>query len=83
MKKKEMAFEDGLTRLEEIIQQLEGGALDLDRSLSLFEDGIKLSRQLNQKLTQAEKKLELLLKDENGQLEVAEFPVDPDEPENV
>lgn len=78
-KKRELTFEEGLSRLEELIRQLERGELDLDTSLAVFEEGIKLSRNLNQKLTQAEKKLELLLKDENGQPVSTEFPVIPDE----
>ena len=62
-----MTFEAGVARLEGLIEELENGELDLDRSLAVFEEGINLSRQLNQKLDEAEKKLELLLKDENGQ----------------
>ena len=72
-KKKEMTFESGLTRLEELVEQMEDGGLDLDKSLSVFEEGIKLSRELNQKLDEAEKKLEILIKDEDGQPLVREF----------
>ncbi len=66
-KNDKMTFEVGVARLEELIEELENGELDLDKSLAVFEEGINLSRQLNKKLDEAEKKLELLLKDENGE----------------
>lgn len=59
---KEKSFEQALKRLEEIVQKLEGGDLSLDESLSLFEEGINLSRFCTKKLAQAEKKVEKLLK---------------------
>jgi len=59
---KEKSFEEALKRLEEIVQKLEGGDLSLDESLSLFEEGISLSRFCTKKLAQAEKKVEKLLK---------------------
>ena len=59
---KEKSFEQALKRLEEIVQKLEGGDLSLDESLSLFEEGISLSRFCTKKLAQAEKKVEKLLK---------------------
>ncbi|MFH1092157.1 MAG: exodeoxyribonuclease VII small subunit [Pseudomonadota bacterium] len=78
-RKNDLTFEEGLSRLEELIQELEDGKLDLDRSLAVFEEGIKLSRVLGQKLDQAEKKLELLLKDEQGQPIIEEFNLGPEE----
>ena len=65
-KDKNLTFESGVVRLEEIVEALERGDLDLDKSLAFFEEGVRLSRELNKKLDEAEKKLELLLKDENG-----------------
>jgi exodeoxyribonuclease VII small subunit len=61
-------FEEALQELENIVQRLEDGNLSLDESLALFEEGIKLSRLCAQRLDEAEKKIELLLKDENGSL---------------
>jgi exodeoxyribonuclease VII small subunit len=61
-------FEEALQELESIVQRLEDGNLSLDDSLSLFEEGIKLSRLCAQRLDEAEKKIELLLKDETGAL---------------
>ena len=59
-------FEKALEDLEQIVQRLEDASLPLDDALSLFEEGIKLSRFCSQKLDEAEKKVEMLLKDENG-----------------
>jgi exodeoxyribonuclease VII small subunit len=59
-------FEEALQDLENIVQRLEDGNLSLDESLALFEEGIKLSRLCAQRLDEAEKKIELLMKDENG-----------------
>ena len=61
-------FEEALEALEKIVQRLEDAALPLDEALSLFEEGIKLSRFCAKKLDEAEKKVEILLKDENGNL---------------
>jgi exodeoxyribonuclease VII small subunit len=61
-------FEEALQELETIVQRLEDGNLSLDESLALFEEGIKLSRLCSQRLDEAEKKVEILLKDENGSL---------------
>ena len=56
-----MDFEKNLQRLEEIVQKLEDGELHLEESLKLFEEGVKISRQCNDKLNEAEKKVKLLL----------------------
>lgn len=66
---KEPSFEVAMTRLEEIIQQLEDGEAELDQTLSLFEEGVKLSKQCQKKLETAEKKIELLVKKEGKKLE--------------
>ena len=55
-------FEDALDKLEEITKDLEGGELSLEESLKHFEDGIKLAEYCNQKLNDAQKKVEILLK---------------------
>jgi len=59
---KEENFESALKRLEEIVQKLEEGNLSLDDSLKLFEEGIQLSRFCTKKLSEAEKKVEKLIK---------------------
>lgn len=55
-------FEDALKKLEKIVSTLEEGEIPLEESLKLFEEGIRLSRFCNQKLEEAEKKVEILMK---------------------
>jgi exodeoxyribonuclease VII small subunit len=62
----EKKFEAALSRLEEIVQELEKGDLPLEQSLKFFEEGIKLSRICNKRLEEAERKVEILLKDKSG-----------------
>jgi len=59
---KKSNFENALKRLEEVVQKLEGGDLSLDESLKLFEEGIELSRLCTKKLTEAEARVERLIK---------------------
>ncbi len=59
-------FEDALNKLEKIVSKLEEGDIPLEESLKLFEEGIRLSRLCNQKLDEAEKKVEILLKGKSG-----------------
>jgi exodeoxyribonuclease VII small subunit len=68
-------FEDALNKLEKIVSKLEEGDIPLEESLKLFEEGIRLSRFCNQKLDEAEKKVEILLKGKNGLLKP--HPFDP------
>ena len=56
-----MSFEKKLNRLEEIVQKMEGGEMALDESLKLFEEGVKLSRECNKELSEAEQKVKLLV----------------------
>lgn len=64
----EMGFEEALTRLEEILQKLETGKAPLNESLALFEEGVKLSGYCNKLLDQAEQKVLMFTKDEEGNL---------------
>ena len=72
----EIRFEDALTRLEEIVEKLEEGDLPLEESLSAFEEGIKLSRICAKLLNEAERKVEILIKGEDGQLITEQFEED-------
>lgn len=56
-----MDFEKKLSRLEEIVGKMETGDLALEESLRFFEEGVKLSRECNMQLAQAEQKVKLLL----------------------
>lgn len=66
-------FEQAMTALEEIVRELERGDLPLEDSLKLFEQGVKLSRECQDRLRQAERRIEMLLRDDQGQSVVAEF----------
>jgi exodeoxyribonuclease VII small subunit len=69
----EKKFEAALTRLEDIVQELEKGDIPLDQSLKLFEEGIKLSRICNKRLEDAERKVEILMKDKDGAIQALPF----------
>lgn len=62
----EKTFESSLDELEKIVNQLEDGDLPLEQSLKLFEDGVKLSRECRDRLIQAERRIEILMKDADG-----------------
>ena len=66
-------FEKALADLENIVQRLDENDLSLDESLSLFEEGIKLSRFCSQKLDSVEDKIEILLRDDEGDLKKEPF----------
>ena len=61
-------FEQSLNDLERIVKQLEEGDLALEESLKLFEEGVKLSRECRDRLTSAERRIQVLMKDANGNL---------------
>ena len=63
-------FESALEELEQVVEQLESGALSLEDSLAAFEKGIGLVRFCNQKLNEVEKKIEILVKDKEGRLQL-------------
>jgi exodeoxyribonuclease VII small subunit len=68
-----MKFEEGLKRLEKIVEELESGNLSLDESLENYEEGIRLSKACAKKLEVARKKVEILLKSEDGSVELKPF----------
>jgi exodeoxyribonuclease VII small subunit len=67
------SFETSLEALEQIVQELEQGDLPLEKSLELFEQGIRLSRECQERLSQAERRIEVLLRDNQGRVTVSEF----------
>lgn len=72
-----MDFEKKLNRLEEIVEKMEKGDLTLDESLQLFEEGVKLSRECQQKIGEAENRVKLLMGvDQNGQPQTKDFSPD-------
>ena len=75
-------FEASLEALEQIVHQLEDGDLPLDKSLELFEQGIRLSRECQERLSQAERRIEILLRDNPGRPVATPFKEPPsDAPE--
>jgi exodeoxyribonuclease VII small subunit len=63
----EVRFEAALKQLEEVVQRLEQGELELEESLKLYEEGIRLSRLCHAKLEEAEGRIEMLVKDARGE----------------
>lgn len=59
-------FEQSLDELETIVKKLEDGDLPLEKSLELFEQGVKLSRECRERLTNAERRIEALIKEADG-----------------
>jgi exodeoxyribonuclease VII small subunit len=62
-------FEVALGELEQVVEQLESGDLSLEDSLAAFEKGVGLVKYCNQKLSEVEKRVEILLKDKEGKLQ--------------
>ncbi|MGN1013049.1 MAG: exodeoxyribonuclease VII small subunit [Clostridia bacterium] len=71
--KEEKTFEESLNELEEIATKLESGNLGLDEAIKEFEKGIKLSKECSEKLDEAEKKINILVQGENGNLTEENF----------
>lgn len=78
-------FEEALARLEAIVNELERGQLPLDDSMRIFEEGMKLSKTCLKMLEDAERKVEILIKDKDGSKRVRPFELElssGSEPEN-
>jgi exodeoxyribonuclease VII small subunit len=67
-------FEDSIKKLEEIVTELENGNLSLDESVNKFEEGMKISKQCNKILEEAEKKITILLEND-GELQEEKFDI--------
>ena len=65
-------FEDKITELEKVVNELENGEMSLDESLTKFEQGMKLSKECNKMLEDAEKKITILL-EKDGNIEEENF----------
>ena len=73
----DLPFEKALERLEEIARRLEEEELPLDTSLKLFEEGVALSRRCGRRLEEAERRVEVLVREADGRL--GQEPLDHDE----
>ncbi|NIT52864.1 MAG: exodeoxyribonuclease VII small subunit [candidate division Zixibacteria bacterium] len=67
-KAKDIDFKAGIERLEEIVENLESGEIDLEEALKVFEEGIRISRSLSEKLEKAEKQIRKLVEESDGTL---------------
>lgn len=70
------SFEKDLKRLEDIVAKMEQGDVPLDESMKLFEEGVKLSRLCSERLDKAEKKVEIITADKNGNMTTRPFKAD-------
>jgi exodeoxyribonuclease VII small subunit len=78
-KEQEQSFESSLASLERIVAHLESGDLPLERALELFEEGVALARRCQSQLGDAERKVEMLLR-ERGEIKVTPFEPPKDAP---
>lgn len=73
-------FESAMKQLESIVHKLEGGDLTLDEALKKFQEGVKLTKFCSNKLDETEKKVSILLKDDEGKVHAEPFlPEDSDD----
>ncbi|MCH7822185.1 MAG: exodeoxyribonuclease VII small subunit [Proteobacteria bacterium] len=74
--KKSIKLEQSLTDLEQLVEELESGDLPLEKAMQKFEEGIKLTRNCQAALKDAEQKVEILLKSAGGDEQLKEFEVE-------
>ncbi len=72
---KKKTFEDSMSQLEKIVEDIEDGDLPLETALKKFEEGVQLSKFCFDKLDETEKKVSLLLKDQNGNINEKPFAI--------
>jgi exodeoxyribonuclease VII small subunit len=77
--KKQKTFESALQDLEKIVQKLESGDLSLEQSLEKFEEGMKLCRFCNEKLTETERRIAVLTREADGVFTEKPFAADPED----
>ena len=75
----DIKFEEALARLEQIVDTLGAGNLPLEDSLRVFEEGVALARHCARYLEEAERRIELLAKDESGAMTTRPFSIPSDE----
>lgn len=72
--KKNISFEENMKELEDIVKKLEGSDISLEEMLSLFEEGVKRTKECSAQLQNAEQKISVLMKNSTG--EISEKPFD-------
>ena len=80
MENNTQTFESSLEELERIVRELERGDLSLEKSLELFEQGVKLSRACQERLSEAERRIEVLTRDNHGRPTVRPFEPETETP---
>lgn len=75
-KKEDVNFEEAIKKLEQIATELEKNDLDLDKSVEKFEEGMKLSKQCNEILENAEKRISILINDGKDNFKEEDFNVE-------
>jgi len=75
----DIKFEKALERLEKIVEELEAGGITLEDALKKYEEGVRLSRACSEKLSQAEKKIQILTKTLDGSLKREPFELEDKE----
>lgn len=73
--KEDKSFEEMMQDLEQIAKELESGNLSLDESVKKFEEGMELSKECSKILESAEKKISILVKDNDNQITEEEFDI--------
>ena len=72
-------FEQSMKQLEQLVQELESGDLPLEKAVKKFEEGIQLTKICARKLDETEKKISLLVEDEDGNVAESPFPTADDD----
>ena len=76
---KELKFEESLERLEAVVQEMESGDLPLEEILKKYEEGNRLIKFCASKLNEAEKRIEILMKDKDGALQIKDLDLEKEE----
>lgn len=69
---KELSFEDAMEKLEEVVEKLEQGDVPLEKAISMFQEGMSLSKTCHDKLNNVEKSMDRILH-EDGEVEITKF----------
>jgi len=72
--KKKLSLEEAMARLEEIVKELENEKLPLEKSLKLYEEGVKLASKCASELESAKRKIQILQQGKDGEIELADVP---------
>ena len=70
---KEMEFETALKKLETVVESLENGELSLEEALKRYEEGVRMAEVCSKRLTEAEKRVEVLMKINPGKFKTVSF----------